>query len=176
MRIIQTEFDDVKIFEPTVYNDERGYFYELYKIIQHQNNGIVKNEFIQDNLSFSKRGVLRGLHYQTPPFEQAKLVTVVRGKIFDVIVDVRENSPNFMRHIAVTLSGDNRRQVYVPKGYAHGFMTVSEDAHVLYKVDNHYSPDHEKCIHWADPKLSIPWPNGEKIVSTKDSEAPFYEK
>ena len=177
MEYIKTEIEGVFIIEPRVYGDERGYFFEAWKRQEFEEN-IGKVDFIQDNESKSVFGVLRGLHYQKGEFSQAKLVRVISGRVLDVAVDLRKNSPTFGRHVAVELSGDNKRQFFIPRGFAHGFLVLSDEAVFTYKVDNPYAPQAEASILWNDADLAIDWPLSEEklILSQKDREAkPFAE-
>jgi dTDP-4-dehydrorhamnose 3,5-epimerase len=171
MNIIETDLPEVLIVEPKVFGDDRGFFIETWNRQRYAAAGI-DVDFVQDNLSFSRRGTLRGLHYQNPN-AQGKLVHVLQGEVYDVAVDVRAGSPTFGRWVAVTLSSENRRQIYVPPGFAHGFCVVSEAALFAYKCTALYSPQTEGSIRWNDPKLSIPWPVGEPILSAKDKTAPL---
>ncbi len=173
MKVIPTAIPDVLIVEPRVFGDERGYFYECYSRSKYCDCGI-NCDFVQDNESFSRRGVLRGLHFQAAPFTQAKLVRVIRGRVLDVALDIRRNSPYFGRHVAVELSGDNFRQLFVPRGFAHGFSVLSDEALFAYKCDNYYSPEHERGIAFDDPALGIDWrlePEA-RILSAKDQKYP----
>lgn len=170
MRVIETELPGVLIVEPVVHADGRGYFLESYSYRRYAEHGM-DAVFVQDNHSRSTRGVLRGLHYQAPP-GQVKLVRVVQGEIWDVAVDIRPGSPTFGRWVAVTLSAQNHRQLYVPVGYAHGFCVVSDVADVLYKVSSYYAPELERGIAWNDPDLAIPWPVEEPILSDRDRRHP----
>ncbi|WP_099209623.1 dTDP-4-dehydrorhamnose 3,5-epimerase [Thermococcus henrietii] len=165
------EIPDVVLIKPKVFGDERGFFMETYKKPDFESAGI-KGEFVQDNHSRSRYGVLRGLHFQREPYAQAKIVRVVRGVIYDVAVDLRKNSPTFGRWVGVILSEFNKWQLYVPRGFAHGFVVLSEVADVVYKVDNVYAPDYEGGIIWNDPELSIDWPVDEPIISEKDRKWP----
>jgi len=159
------------IIRPRVFRDPRGFFAELYKRTSYLAEGI-PYDFVQVNMSFSRRGVVRGLHYQLRPMEQGKLVTVLRGRILDVAVDIRMGSPWFGRFVAVELSAEKPVLLWVPPGFAHGFQAI-EDSLVLYLVTKEYSPEHERCIAWNDEELGIPWPlPGEAIVSEKDSRCP----
>jgi len=158
---------DVILIKPRVYSDERGQFLETYKQSEFERFGI-PGPFAQGNHSISGRGVLRGLHYQAKPKAQAKLVRVVVGEIFDVAVDIRENSPTYGQWVAATLSAVNRHMLYMPIGFAHGFCVLSKVAEVLYMASEEYSPSHERGIIWNDPKLSIDWPIDAPIVSAKD--------
>lgn len=159
----------VWVIEPKVFTDQRGYFMESFKKEAFEQN-IGKVDFIQDNESKSTKGVLRGLHYQTGDFSQAKLVRVLQGAVFDVAVDLRKSSPTFGKYVAVELTEDNKRQLFIPRGFAHGFLVLSDTATFSYKVDNTYSPQHEASIIWNDPTIDINW-NVKKedlILSPKD--------
>ena len=158
---------DVVLIKPKVFDDERGFFLETYKQSDFSGFGI-NNTFIQDNRSFSKKGVLRGLHFQTSPFEQAKLVTVVKGRIFDVAVDIRKTSNTFGKYVSTELSEADHNMIYVPRSFAHGFVAL-EDSIVEYKADNPYSKEHESGIIWNDPKVAIKWPINNPLISEKDS-------
>jgi dTDP-4-dehydrorhamnose 3,5-epimerase len=170
MRLISTEIQDVHIIEPQVFQDDRGYFLETYHGRRFESAGLC-DVFVQDNLSYSKKNALRGLHFQvTRP--QAKLVRVICGEIFDVAVDIRRTSPTFARWVSVHLSEHNKRQVYIPAGCAHGFCVLSQSAHVFYKCSDFYDPDDEGGILWSDPALGIDWPLAHPIVSDKDAALP----
>ena len=174
MKFIETKISDLIIIEPTVFGDSRGYFLECYN--QKKFEEIVgKTSFVQDNESKSYKGVLRGLHFQKPPFEQAKLVRCIEGEVLDVAVDIRKNSKTYGKHVAVLLSGENKRQLFVPRGFAHGFLVLSETATFAYKVDNIYAPDHDAGIRWNDKELNIQWgmKDSEFLISEKDAELPF---
>jgi dTDP-4-dehydrorhamnose 3,5-epimerase len=174
MKIIETEFKGVFIFEPAVYEDTRGSFMESFNAMTLKNQDILC-EFVQDNQSFSKKGVLRGLHFQKKPFDQTKLVRVLSGKILDVIVDLREQESTFKKTFSVELSQSNNKQLFVPKGFAHGFVVLSETANVLYKCDQYYYPKLEGGIHYNDRELKIDWQfdNDRLIVSEKDKALPM---
>jgi len=177
MEYRKTEIEGVYIIEPRVFGDERGYFFEAWKRQEFEEN-IGKVNFIQDNESKSVFGVLRGLHYQKGELSQAKLVRVISGRVLDVAVDLRKGSPTFGKHVAVELSGDNKRQFFIPRGFAHGFLVLSDEAVFTYKVDNPYAPQAEASILWNDADLAIDWPLPEEklILSQKDREAqPFAE-
>lgn len=177
MEYRKTEIEGVYIIEPRVFGDERGYFFEAWKRQEFEEN-IGKVNFIQDNESKSVFGVLRGLHYQKGELSQAKLVRVISGRVLDVAVDLRKDSPTFGKHVAVELSGDNKRQFFIPRGFAHGFLVLSDEAVFTYKVDNPYAPQAEASILWNDADLAIDWPLSEEklILSQKDREAqPFAE-
>ena len=162
------EIPDVILIEPKVFEDERGFFMETYKKEDFDEKVGIKGEFIQDNHSKSEYGVLRGLHYQKEPYAQAKIVRCVRGAIYDVAVDLRKNSPTFGRYVSVELSEENKFMVYVPKGFAHGFLVLSENAEVIYKVDNVYAPGYETGLIWNDEDIGIKWPVDNPIISQKD--------
>lgn len=167
MQIIQTEIPDVLIIEPKLFGDQRGFFLETFQTQRYAEAGI-KRPFVQDNLSRSAFGVLRGLHLQNPK-SQGKLVTVLRGKVLDVAVDMRIGSPTFGRHVSVVLTDDNRRQFWVPRGFAHGFVVLSETADFFYKCDEFYSPDNETVVLWNDPDLGINWGVDAPTLSARDS-------
>jgi len=173
MNVIDTEIPDVKIFEPKVFGDSRGFFFESFnhKIFEEAIGRQVN--FVQDNHSKSQKGVLRGLHYQLSPMAQGKLVRVTQGEVFDVAVDIRTSSPTFGKWVGVFLSAENKRQLWVPEGFAHGFLTLSDTAEFLYKTTNYYSPKNEACIKWNDNNLNIQWPlEGVPILNTRDANAP----
>jgi dTDP-4-dehydrorhamnose 3,5-epimerase len=171
MDALRTDIADVLVFEPRVFSDERGFLFESWNAQAFTRALGVNVEFVQDNHSRSARHVLRGLHYQIER-AQAKLVRVVRGKIFDVAVDLRKSSPNFGRWVGTEVSEDNRRHVWIPQGFAHGFLVLSDSADVLYKTTEYYAPEHERCIVWNDPDLGIAWPlQGDPILSWKDRSA-----
>jgi dTDP-4-dehydrorhamnose 3,5-epimerase len=168
MKVIDKPLPGVLLIEPRVFGDARGYFLESYNQRSMAEIGIREN-FVQDNQSFSSRNVLRGLHYQVQS-PQGKLVRVVAGEILDVVVDLRRNSSSCGNWRSVRLSGDNKRMLWVPVGFAHGFRVISETAHVLYKTSDFYAPEHERTIAWNDPALGIDWElDGEPLVSAKDS-------
>ena len=173
MNIIETEIQGVYIIEPKVFGDSRGYFFESYSRREFEAK-VGPVEFVQDNESKSCYGVVRGLHFQRPPHAQAKLVRVVKGKVLDVAVDLRKDSPTYGRHVSVELSEDNRRQVFIPKGFAHGFSVLSEEAVFQYKCDDYYAPETECAIAWNDPELNIDWriPADQVILSEKDKRHP----
>ncbi len=169
----KTEIDDVILVTPKIFGDNRGFFLESYKKSDFFNNGI-SIEFIQDNHSKSTKGVLRGLHYQTNPKAQAKLVRCSKGKIFDVAVDIRKTSKTFGKWVGEILSEENKRMLYIPKGFAHGFVVLSNEAELLYKASDEYSPQNDKGIKWNDPDININWGiDFEPIISKKDSNLPF---
>jgi len=173
MKVINTSIPDVLIFEPTIFGDDRGYFMESFRQdLLEKYIGDVK--FVQDNESFSEYGVLRGLHFQKPPFTQGKLVRVLQGAVLDVAVDIRLGSPTYGQHVAVKLSNENKRQLWAPRGFAHGFAVLSQTALFSYKCDNYYSPQHDGGILWDDPKIGIDWllPKDAIQLSGKDKEHP----
>ncbi|MCP4697493.1 MAG: dTDP-4-dehydrorhamnose 3,5-epimerase [Gammaproteobacteria bacterium] len=171
MNVIQTEIPGALIIEPKVFGDERGFFIETFQAERYAGIGI-SGAFVQDNHSRSSHGVLRGLHFQRR-CPQGKLVCVTRGAVFDVAVDIRENSPAFGRWEGVELSEDNHKQFYVPPGCAHGFCVISEIADFQYKCTDYYHPEDEGCLRWNDPKLGIDWPLEQPKLSAKDANAPF---
>jgi len=175
MKFIETKIEDLIILEPTVFGDNRGYFFDSYNQVKFQEN-VCKVSFLQDNESKSSKGVLRGLHFQKPPFDQAKLVRCVQGKVLDVAVDLRNGSKTYGQHVAVELSGENKKQLFVPRGFAHGFLVLSESAIFAYKVDNIYAPKYDSGICWNDPILNIQWgvDESEILVSEKDSKLLFF--
>lgn len=167
MKITKTEINGALIIEPVVHGDHRGFFLETFQADRYRELAGINLDFVQDNHSRSARGVLRGLHFQkTKP--QGKLVRVVRGEVYDVVVDIRKGSPTFGKWVATILSEDNRRQFWVPPGLAHGFLTLSESADLEYKCTNYYDPTDEGCLLWNDPELGIEWPDLEPILSDKD--------
>ena len=170
MRFIETKISDLIIIEPKIFLDKRGYFFESFKLNEFQKN-IQSINFIQDNESKSSKGVLRGLHFQKPPFDQAKLVKCTSGEILDVAVDLRKGSKTYGQHLSVKLSSINKKQLFIPRGFAHGFIVLSNSAIITYKVDNKYSPIHDSGIIWNDKNLNIEWgiDESEIVVSKKDS-------
>jgi len=177
MKVIDTPIEGVKIIEPEVFGDARGYFFEAWNKAKFAEAGI-DADFVQDNESFSTYGVLRGLHYQMPPYTQAKLVRVIAGSVLDVVVDIRKGSPTFGKSVAVELSGENKRQLFIPRGMAHGFAVLSAKATFTYKCDNLYAPSHERAIRFDDPVLAIDWqiPPENYLLSEKDRKGvPFEE-
>lgn len=174
MEFIKTDIEGVFIIEPKVFNDARGYFMEAWKQSEFNEN-VGRVDFIQDNESKSSFGVLRGLHYQKGNTSQSKLVRVIKGRVLDVAVDIRKSSPTFGKHVMVELSEENKRQFFIPRGFAHGFLVLSEEAIFTYKVDQPYSPQTEAGIRWNDPALGIEWPIDFSKVQTskKDLNQPF---
>jgi dTDP-4-dehydrorhamnose 3,5-epimerase len=171
MNVLRTTIPDVLIIQPEMFTDHRGRFCEIYKEDRYAAHGIT-GPFVQDNLSRSTRGVLRGLHLQNPR-RQGKLVSVVRGAMLDVAVDVRLGSPSFGQHVAVELNEDNRRQIWVPRGFAHGFLVLSETVDFFYKCDEYYSPADEIAVRWNDPALGINWGIDSPTLSMRDAAAPL---
>ncbi|MBP5689540.1 MAG: dTDP-4-dehydrorhamnose 3,5-epimerase [Bacteroidales bacterium] len=173
MNVIKTDIEGVLILEPRVFGDERGYFFESFSEREFE-AAVGPVEFVQDNESKSRYGVLRGLHFQKGEHAQSKLVRVVSGRVLDVAVDIRPGSPTFGKHVAVELSGENHKMVFIPKGFAHGFAVLSEEAVFQYKCDNYYAPESEGAIAWDDPDLAIDWcvPGEDIILSERDKNHP----
>ena len=169
MKITTTAIEGVVILEPKVFGDERGYFFESFSQREFEEK-VCKTTFVQDNESSSRYGVLRGLHFQKPPHAQAKLVRVVKGKVLDIALDIRKGSPTFGHHVSIELSGENKRQLFIPRGFAHGFAVLSDEVVFQYKCDNYYVPHSEGGILWNDPALGIDWklPEEDVILSEKD--------
>lgn len=176
MKVIPSSIKDILIIEPDVFGDHRGYFFESWNQEKYANLGINAN-FVQDNESCSKFGVLRGLHYQAAPYTQAKLVRVISGKVLDIAVDIRKGSPTFGQYAAIELSDENKRQVYIPRGFAHGFVVLSEKVVFTYKCDNPYMPSSERGIAFNDPTLAIDWKINlqDCILSEKDLKNPLFK-
>jgi dTDP-4-dehydrorhamnose 3,5-epimerase len=171
MKVSDTKISDVKIIEPTVFEDERGFFFESFNHKKFEEATGRSVQFVQDNHSMSSKGVLRGLHYQLPPHAQGKLVRVVHGEVFDVAVDIRKSSPTYGQWVAETLSAENKKQLWIPEGFAHGFLTLSETAEFLYKTTDYFAPACELSIVWNDPVIGIQWPAGVvPIISAKDTQ------
>lgn len=169
MKATRLAIPDVVLLEPRVFGDDRGFFYESYNRQAFREATGVDPDFVQDNHSRSVKGVLRGLHYQLPPKAQGKLVRVVLGEVFDVAVDIRPESPTFGKWVGEVLSAENKRQMWIPTGFAHGFLTLSETAEFIYKTTDYYSPEHERCIRWDDPSVAVKWPlSGAPVLSGKD--------
>ncbi len=177
MNFAETKIKDLIILEPKIFGDERGYFFESYNKKKFEDI-VGEVLFVQDNESKSSKGVLRGLHFQKPPFDQAKLVRCIEGKVVDVVVDLRNGSKTYGQHLTVALSSKNKRQLFIPRGFAHGFLVLSDFAILSYKVDNVYAPDYDSGIRWNDPILNIPWGINESeiLVSEKDSKLPFFSE
>ncbi|SPA38104.1 dTDP-4-deoxyrhamnose-3,5-epimerase [Cupriavidus taiwanensis] len=174
MNIVKTALPEVLILEPKVFGDDRGFFFESFNARQFEDVTGLKRDFVQDNHSRSAKNVLRGLHYQIQQ-PQGKLVRVVAGTVFDVAVDIRRSSPNFGKWVGVELSAANKRQLWVPEGFAHGFVVLSESAEFLYKTTDYYAPQFERSLRWDDPALAIHWPiDGAPVLSKKDEDAPAF--
>jgi len=173
MEFIQTNIPEVVLIKPKVFGDSRGYLMESFRRDLFKEN-VANIDFVQDNESKSGYGVLRGLHYQLSPYAQSKLVRVVMGRTLDVAVDIRKSSPTFGQHVAVELSDENKQQLFIPKGFAHGFVVLSREAVFTYKLDAFHAPDHERSLSYADPELGIDWrlPSSDLILSDKDKQAP----
>jgi dTDP-4-dehydrorhamnose 3,5-epimerase len=170
MKVTPTAIPDVLVLEPRVFNDARGAFFESYNRASFEAATGIKAEFVQDNHSRSVRGVLRGMHYQIRQ-PQGKLVRVIAGAVLDVAVDLRRASPTFGKWVSAELSSENCRQMWIPEGFAHGFLVLGESAEVLYKTTDYYAPSHERCLHWNDPAVGVQWPRvagGEPLLSAKD--------
>lgn len=168
LEVITTPIDDLLILKPKVFQDERGYFTESYNEQVFDSCIPSKPRFVQDNQSLSNQGVLRGMHFQNPPFAQAKLVRVIRGSVLDVAVDLRKNSPSYGQHFAVELTEANFLQMFIPEGFAHGFLTLKDHTIFYYKCSNYYKPDAEGLLSWKDPDLKIDWKTSDPVVSAKD--------
>ena len=177
MKAIPTAIPDVLVIDPRVFGDDRGFFFESFNAQDFAQATGVAADFVQDNHSKSARNVLRGLHYQVAPKAQGKLIRVVHGEVFDVVVDLRKNSSTFGKWVGETLSAENKKQLWIPPGFAHGFLTLSDCAELLYKTTDYYSPDHERCIRWDDQDIAIAWPlTATPTLSAKDLQAkPFAE-
>ena len=177
MKFVNTLIEGLVIIEPTVFRDDRGYFLESYNEKKFD-EAIGKISFVQDNESKSSKGVLRGLHFQTPPYAQAKLVRCIEGKVLDVTVDIRDGSKTFGQFFKVELTGENKKQVFIPRGFAHGFLVLSNSAIVSYKVDNSYAPEYDGGIRWDDSTINIQWGvhESEVLVSDKDAKLPSFSE
>jgi dTDP-4-dehydrorhamnose 3,5-epimerase len=170
--------NECKVIEPKVFSDKRGYFYESYNKKRYKEKYGIEVSFVQDNESYSKKNVLRGLHYQLPPFAQAKLIRVIEGRVLDIAVDIRPGSQSFGDYFSEVLSGENKKQFFIPRGFAHGFVVLSDEARFCYKCDNLYNPEYERGIKWDDPKLGIDWhvPLDQVIISHKDELLPLLKE
>ncbi len=168
MKFVPQSIPEVLLIEPDILGDERGYFFETFRKDMLEKEIGYKVNFCQDNESKSTRGVIRGLHYQLPPYSQAKLVRVIEGRVLDVAVDIRKSSSTFGRHVAIELTSDNKHQLFIPQGFAHGFVTLSSSARFAYKVDNYYSPEHDRGIAYNDKDLSINWKLSEEDLKLSD--------
>lgn len=176
MKATETELNGVFVLEPQVFGDARGWFMESWSQRKMHDAGI-DVQFLQDNQSFSaQKGTLRGLHYQLNPMCQAKLLRCTRGKIFDVAVDIRKGSPQYGKWVGVELSAENKKQLFIPRGFAHGFITLTDDVEVQYKADNYYAPECDGNIRWDDPDIGVEWPLKPVILSEKDSKAPLLKE
>lgn len=173
MEVIKTDIEGVVIIEPRIFTDARGYFFESFSQREFEEK-VCKTQFVQDNESKSSYGVLRGLHFQKPPHAQSKLVRVIKGAVLDVAVDIRRGSPTYGRHVAVELTAENHRQLFIPRGFAHGFSVLSDEVVFQYKCDNYYAPQSEGAVAWDDADLSIDWrlPAGAVLLSEKDRRHP----
>ena len=176
MEVIKTDIEGVVIIEPRIFKDARGYFFESFSAKEFQEK-VCPTTFVQDNESYSSYGVVRGLHFQKPPYTQSKLVRVIKGAVLDVAVDLRKGSPTYGKHVAVELTGENHRQLFIPKGFAHGFSVLSDEVLFQYKCDNFYAPQSEGGIAWNDPALQIDWriPADKILLSEKDTKHPLLE-
>ena len=176
MEVIKTDIEGVVIIDPRIFKDARGYFFESFSAKEFEEK-VCKTTFVQDNESYSSYGVVRGLHFQKPPYTQSKLVRVIKGAVLDVAVDIRQGSPTYGKHVAVELTGENHRQLFIPKGFAHGFAVLSDEVLFQYKCDNFYTPQSEGGIAWNDPALQIDWriPSDKIILSEKDTKHPLLE-
>lgn len=174
MKFIETDIEGLIIIEPTIFEDPRGYFFESYNREKYVQAGL-KVEFVQDNLSMSQKNVLRGLHFQAPPFAQGKLVQVLSGSVLDVAVDIRKNSPTYGKHQSLVLSAENKKQFFVPAGFAHGFLTLEDNTLFSYKCTNVYDKESEGAVSWNDPLLNIDWKTTNPLVSEKDKLADGFD-
>ncbi|WP_455816290.1 dTDP-4-dehydrorhamnose 3,5-epimerase [Pseudomonas cerasi] len=175
MKVIKTDIPDILIFEPKVFGDERGFFFESFSQKVFEAAVGRKVDFVQDNHSKSSKGVLRGLHYQVAPYAQGKLVRCVVGRIFDVAVDIRTDSPTYGQWMGVELSAENKKQLWIPEGFAHGFIALTDGVEILYKTNNLYNKESERSIKWDDRDLNIAWPGSVSCVSEKDQQAPAFK-
>ena len=177
MKFVNTPIEGLVIIEPTVFGDDRGYFLESYNKKEFE-KAIGEISFVQDNESKSAKGVLRGLHFQKPPYAQAKLVRCIEGKVLDVVIDIRDESETYGQHFTTELSGENKKQLFIPRGFAHGFLVLSDSAIFAYKVDNSYASAYDTGIRWDDPILNIQWGvnASEVLVSEKDTKLPFFSE
>lgn len=175
MNFIKGDLEGLYIIEPSIYSDSRGHFYESYrKDLFREKTGFL-GEFVQDNESYSTKNVLRGLHFQSPPFAQAKLVRVIHGEVLDVAVDIRKNSPTYGQHQKIVLSSENKRMFFIPEGFAHGLLILSESAVFSYKCSHLYAPDCEGGFVWNDPSLNIDWLTNKPMISAKDAELGYFD-
>ena len=174
MQVIQTPFEGLKIIKPSVYPDERGYFFESWNQQAFAKAGIDAS-FVQDNQSCSSKDTLRGMHFQIPPFEQGKLVRVITGRVLDVVVDLRKSQPTFGKYFGVELTASEKNMLWIPPGFAHGFLTLEDNSIFAYKCTGLYSREHERCIHWNDPQLNIQWGCNSPLTSPRDQAAPLFK-
>ncbi|MEZ7901983.1 MAG: dTDP-4-dehydrorhamnose 3,5-epimerase [Urechidicola sp.] len=174
MKLIETKIKDLYILEPRVFGDDRGYFFESFNSQTFQELIGEEVEFVQDNQSMSGENIVRGLHFQNPPFAQGKLVRVIKGEVIDVAVDIRKDSPTYGEHVSVRLSGENNRMFWIPPGFAHGFSSLEEGTIFSYKCTNYYSKESEGSVAWDDPELNINWGVENPIISEKDQESPLF--
>ena len=175
MEMTRLSIPDVIVFEPRVFKDERGVFFESFNLSRFEEETGISANFVQDNHSQSYKGVIRGLHYQLPSKAQGKLVRVVSGDVFDVAVDIRKGSPTYGKLVGEYLSAENKKQIWIPEGFAHGFITLSDSAEFLYKTTNYYSQEHERSIRWDDPEIAIEWPGKlSPVLSLKDQQAAYF--
>jgi dTDP-4-dehydrorhamnose 3,5-epimerase len=173
MNLTKTEINDVVIIEPKIFGDHRGWFLESYSMLKYKEFGI-DIEFVQDNHSFTaKKGTIRGLHFQIEPRAQSKLLRCVRGKIYDIAVDLRKGSSTYLKWVGNVLSEDDKRQIFIPKGFAHGFISLTDNVEIEYKVDDYYSPECDRSIRYDDPDIGVDWGITDPILSEKDLQAPF---
>ena len=171
MKVTPLSIPDVLLIEPRVYEDDRGFFFESYNLNEFKKATSLDVSFVQDNHSKSSKGVFRGLHYQLPPYAQGKLVRVIQGEVFDVAVDLRKSSPSFGKYVSQILSAENKKQMWIPEGFAHGFLTLSQTSEFLYKTTNFYNSEYERSILWNDETLQVSWPKEKIQLSRKDSSA-----
>ncbi len=176
MKIEKLGIEGLVLIEPRIFTDDRGYFCETFQDEKYKEILGQDVTFVQDNMSFSRKNVVRGLHFQSPPFAQGKLVSVPKGKVLDVAVDLRKHSSTYGEHVSVVLSGDNARQFWIPAGFAHGFSVLEDETIFTYKCSNYYSPEHENCILWDDDTLCIDWVVEQAIVSEKDQMGKLFSK
>ena len=176
MNIIKTEIEGLTIIEPRIFKDARGYFFESFSQREFEEK-VCRTTFVQDNESYSRYGVVRGLHFQQEPFSQAKLVRIVKGAVLDVAVDIRKDSPTYGKHATIELTEENHRMLFIPRGFAHGFAVLSDEVVFQYKCDNYYAPQSERGIAWNDPDLNIDWriPADQIILSDKDTKYPWFK-
>lgn len=176
MKTVKTSFEGLHIIHPSVFHDDRGYFFESFNKKKFIDLTGYSKEFVQDNQSLSAKNVLRGLHFQAPPFAQAKLVRVVRGSVLDIAVDIRKNSPTFGKYISLELSDKNNLSLFIPEGFAHGFITLEENTIFIYKCSEYYNKESERTIMWNDVELNIDWKNVNPIISSKDKEGILFSE